>query len=86
MSVSPTASSRLHVSTVGLSTGRLISQAHTISGIPCCTTAVSSGTLTSPSMDRDRLFNDVGLRGSYIRESGHPTEEIQLIVLAGPHD
>jgi hypothetical protein len=37
-------------------------------------------------MDRDRLFNDVGLRGSYIRESGHPTEEIQLIVLAGPHD
>jgi hypothetical protein len=32
---------RLHVSAVGLSTGRLISQAHTSSGSPCCTTAVS---------------------------------------------
>src|SRR5947209_13095468 len=47
---------RLHVNAVGLSTGRLISQAHTRSGGPCCTTAVSSCTLTSPSMDRDRLL------------------------------
>jgi hypothetical protein len=90
MGASPTASSRWQPDYMSARLGYL--QAGSccrlirVREVHAAQTAILSGTLTSPSMDRDPSVNDVGLCGSYIRESGHPTEEIQLIVLARPPD